>query len=105
MLLTILIVLLVIDAIVLIVSILLQPRSQGGLGAAFGGSGYASTLFGGKGGMEFLTKVTAVLSLIFVALIIAVNVYITSPHSAGGMMDRSTPTQQPLQGPAPEEGE
>ena len=96
--------LLILDAIILMVSILLQPRSQGGIGAAFGGAGYASTLLGGKGGMEFLTKLTAILSLVFVALILAVNFYVASPGAGIRMERESAPTSAPS-GPPPETGD
>lgn len=96
MLLYILVILLALDAVILVVSIILQPRSQGGLGAAFGGAMGAGTLFGGKGGMEFLTKLTAILSILFVALIMAVNFYIASPRGGGSLMRReAAPTSVP----------
>jgi len=96
MILTILLVLLVLNAIILIVSIMLQPRSQGGVGAAFG-VGVADNIFGGKGGMEFLTKLTAVLSGVFVVLITVINIYLAMPSSHRNLMKRegsSTATQQ-----------
>ena len=90
--------LLILDVIILIISIMLQPRGQGGLGAAFGGALSANTLFGGRGGMEFLTKLTAVLCLVFVALIMAVNFYIASGRGGGSLMKRDT--SSPLSVPA-----
>ncbi len=98
MLLYILVALLILDAIILVISIILQPRSQTGLGAAFGGALGAGTLFGGRGGMEFLTKLTAILSIVFVILIMAVNFYIGTPRTGGSLMERSgTPISAPAQ--------
>jgi len=86
----ILLVLIVITAIVIIVAILLQPRSQGGVGAAFG-MGMGDNLFGGKGGMDFLTKATAVLSLVFVVLIMAYNFAMAHPTAQNSpAMERET---------------
>ncbi len=89
MVLLILVGLLALDAVILVVAIILQPRSQGGgLGAAFGGSAGAGAFFGGRGGMEFLTKLTAVLCVVFVILIMAVNFYIGAPKNSGNTMQR-----------------
>ncbi|RKZ25580.1 preprotein translocase subunit SecG [bacterium] len=85
--------LLALDAVILIISIILQPRSQGGRGAAFGGSTGAGTFFGGRGGMDFLTKLTAILSVVFVILIMAVNFYIGSP--GGGRYNMPAGTSAP----------
>ncbi|RKZ35109.1 preprotein translocase subunit SecG [bacterium] len=94
MILTILIVILILNAAILIISILLQPRSQGGIGSAFG-VGVADSIFGGKGGMDFLTKLTAVLSVVFVTLIMIINFYLGAPTQQGTIMEREeTPTQQ-----------
>ena len=88
--------LLVIDAILIIISILLQPRSQYGIGSTFGGGGYATELFGGRGGMAFLTKVTAVLSIIFLILIFALNHYLASPSRPRPMMEREAAPTVPM---------
>ncbi len=106
MLFTILLILLVVNALVLIVSILLQPRSQDGIGAAFGG-GVADNIFGGKGGLGFLTKLTAVLSIVFVIIIMAINFTVASPgQRQGPAMERDTsiPGQQIPAGGAPPAG-
>jgi preprotein translocase subunit SecG len=87
----------------LIIAILLQPRSQGGLGAAFGG-GYADTLFGGRGGMEFLTKLTAILSAIFVVLIVGINIYLSTPRAHKSIMERETTQTVPVQPATPAGG-
>lgn len=85
-----LIALLVIDTLLLAAVILLQPgRDQGIVGI---GSAYATTLLGGKGGVEFLTKATIVLSVIWVALIIGINVYISGARYSAPTMERPAPS-------------
>lgn len=61
---TILLVLLVADAIALAVLVLLQHGKGADVGAAFG-SGSANTIFGSAGSASFLTKMTAWLSIGF----------------------------------------
>ena len=102
MVLTILLILLVLNAIILIVSIMLQPRSQGGMGAAFG-TGVADNIFGGKGGMEFLTKLTAVLSGLFIILIVIVNLYLSTPKKQENLMERGESAIPVQQAPAGQE--
>ena len=50
--------------IFMIFVILLQPGKDAGMGAALGG-GAASSAFGGRGAVTFLTKVTAVCASLF----------------------------------------
>ena len=61
---TILLILLVVDAIALVVLVLLQQGKGADVGAAFG-SGSANTLFGSAGSASFLTKATAWLAIGF----------------------------------------
>ncbi len=55
----------VIDAIVLVVMVLLQPGKGGGMGLAFGGGGSSSTVFGSSGAGGFMGKVTTAAAIIF----------------------------------------
>ena len=55
----------VLNAIILILIVLLQQGKGGGMGLAFGGS--SSTVFGGAGAGNFLTKITAWGAVIFMA--------------------------------------
>ena len=64
---TILLILLVADAIALVVLVLLQQGKGADVGAAFG-SGSANTLFGSAGSASFLTKATAWLAIGFFAI-------------------------------------
>ena len=61
---TVLLSLLVVDAIALTVLVLLQQGKGADVGAAFG-SGSSGTMFGGAGGASFLTKATAWLAIAF----------------------------------------
>ena len=61
---TILLILLVVDALALAGLILLQQGRGADVGAAFG-SGSSNTMFGSSGGTSFLTKVTAWLAIGF----------------------------------------
>ena len=64
---TILIILLVLDAIALGGLVLIQQGKGADVGAAFG-SGGANTLFGSAGSASFLTKITAWLAIAFFAI-------------------------------------
>ena len=64
---TILVILLVLDAIALGALVLLQQGKGADVGAAFG-SGSANTLFGSTGSASFLTKATVWLSIAFFAI-------------------------------------
>jgi preprotein translocase subunit SecG len=70
MLYSILVVLLVIDALFLIGLILLQQGKGADAGAAFG-SGASGTVFGAAGSANFLSRATAVLAVIFFGLALA----------------------------------
>jgi preprotein translocase subunit SecG len=61
---TILLILLVLNAIALGALVLLQQGKGADIGAAFG-SGAASTVFGGSGSASFLAKLTAWLGISF----------------------------------------
>jgi len=67
---TILLILLVLDAIALGALVLLQQGKGADIGAAFG-SGAANAMFGGAGSASFLAKSTAWLAIAFFALSLA----------------------------------
>ena len=64
---TILLILLILDAIALGFLILIQQSKGADVGAAFG-SGSASTMFGPTGGSNFLVKMTTLLAVVFFGL-------------------------------------
>ena len=61
---TVLLILLIVDAVALTVLVLLQQGKGADIGAAFG-SGSANTLFGAQGTTSFITKATAWLAIGF----------------------------------------
>ena len=64
---TVLLILLVADALALVVLVLLQQGKGADIGAAFGAGG-ANTLFGSDGSGSFLTRVTTWLAIGFFAI-------------------------------------
>lgn len=95
---TILLILLVADAIALVVLVLLQQGKGADVGAAFG-SGSANTLFGSAGSASFLTKATAWLAIGFFA--ISFGLAYAAKEQAEAL--REFPVVQPaLEGEAPE---
>ncbi|MBX7112889.1 MAG: preprotein translocase subunit SecG [Myxococcaceae bacterium] len=97
--------------IFMIFVILLQPGKDAGMGAALGG-GAATTAFGGRGAVTFLSKITAVcasaffltsLGLSFVGLRTSVASGITAPKSApaAAVADAGTKVPEVPAAPAP----
>ena len=64
---TVLLVLLIIDALALTTLVLLQQGKGADVGAAFG-SGSSNTMFGSSGGASFMTRVTTWLAVAFFAI-------------------------------------
>jgi preprotein translocase subunit SecG len=96
---TILLLLLVADAIALAALVLLQQGKGADVGAAFG-SGSANTVFGGAGSASFLTKLTAWLSIGF--FVIAFGLAYTAKERAAsestlGIPQISVPDARPPQ--------
>lgn len=85
---TILLILLVVNALALTGFVLLQHGKGADVGAAFG-SGAANTLFGARGSASFLTKATAWLSLGF--FVISFLLAYTAKERAAGLRDAGMP--------------
>lgn len=85
---TILLILLVVNAIALAGFVLLQHGKGADVGAAFG-SGAANTLFGARGSASFLTKATAWLSIGF--FVISFLLAYTAKERAAGLRDEGMP--------------
>ena len=102
---TILLILLVVDALALIGLVLLQQGKGADVGAAFG-SGGANTVFGSAGSATFLTKATAWLAIGFFAISFGLAYTANKQADALGMLPASAPveseapTQQPEAPPA-----
>lgn len=76
--------------------ILLQPGKDAGMGAAFGG-GAATSAFGGRGAVTFLSKVTAVCAGLFFVTSLGLSMVGMSGSVADKAMQQSAPAT-----PAPE---
>jgi preprotein translocase subunit SecG len=89
---TLLIVLFIIVAVLLILIILLQSSKATGMGL-FGGSSTDTVL--GSGGMDVLTKITAVLGVIFVVLAFGISYYYSKARTKTDLeLDRVIKQQQ-----------
>jgi preprotein translocase subunit SecG len=91
---TLLLVLLVIDALILIPVVLLQSGKGGGLAAMGGGAG-TDTLFGNRHAVTLLTKITWWTGGLFVLLTFALAILSSRPETGGSILRRE------LQGTAP----
>jgi len=85
---TILLMLLVVDAIALAALVLLQQGRGADVGAAFG-SGSSNTMFGSGGSASFLTKLTVWLAIGF--FLIAFGLAYTAKERAAGIEDIGIP--------------
>src|SRR5947209_2150531 len=73
--------------------ILLQPGKDAGMGAALGG-GAATTAFGGRGAVTFLTKVTAVCAALFFLTSLGLSLVGLKGSVAGG--EEAAPNAKPI---------
>ena len=69
----------IIVSIFMIFVILLQPGKGEGMGTAFGGGGGANTVFGGRGSVTFLSKVTSACAIVF--MLTSLTLAYRSSHS------------------------
>ena len=86
---TILLILLVLNAIALCALVLLQQGKGADIGAAFG-SGAASAVFGGAGSASFLAKLTAWLAIGF--FLLSLGLAFTAKERAASLKDLGIPT-------------
>src|SRR5687768_1810373 len=77
--------------------ILLQPGKDAGMGAAFGG-GAATSAFGGRGAVTFLSKLTAVSA----ALFFLTSLGLSMVGMSGSVASRITQSAPATPAPAPE---
>ncbi len=88
----------VLMCVLLILIVLLQTGKGADIGAAFGG-GSSQTIFGSAGPGGFLTKITTVVAVIFMATSISLAYY--SSHRGGTMMKETRPARTAPVAPAP----
>jgi preprotein translocase subunit SecG len=73
-------------SIFIIFVILLQPGKGDGMAAFSGGGGSSQTVFGGRGSVTFLSKVTTVCAIVF--MITSLTLAWRSSHSASVLQSR-----------------
>jgi len=76
----------IVVSVFLIFVILLQPGKGDAMAAFAGGGGGANTVFGGRGSVTFLSKVTTVCAIIF--MLTSLTLAWRSPHSASVLRAR-----------------
>ena len=81
-------------AVFMIFVILLQPGKDAGMGAAFGG-GAATSAFGGRGAVTFLSKVTAACATLFFLTSLALSFVGMSPSVANRITAKQSTTTPP----------
>jgi preprotein translocase subunit SecG len=86
----------VVLCVFLIFVILLQPGKDAGMGAALGG-GAATSAFGGRGAVTFLSKVTAVCAALFFVTSLGLSFVGLKTSVAGSI---AAPAPAPVQAPA-----
>ena len=78
-------------AICLILSVLLQAGKAGGMGAAFGGS--SDTMFGTRGPVNFLSKVTTGAAVLFMVTSLLLTYIGSQGADQGGSIVPNAPVQ------------
>lgn len=100
MLYAILIILQMIISILLVVSILLQSSKGGGLAGIAGGA-MSSTVFGGRGAANFLSKATTILSVLFMLNCLGMAVLSTN-RAATSSVTQQAVSQEQTASPVPQ---
>ncbi len=72
---------------ILILVILLQPGKGSDIGAAFGGGGGSSTVFGPRGPGSLLTRATTVVAVLFMVTSITLAIYSDQRAAGGGKIE------------------
>jgi len=90
------------DSVLLMIVILLQDSKGQGLAGAFGGGGFSTSMFGGRGAATFLGKATTWLGTIFLALAVIIAVVPRQSRQAQSVIMQSA--QQEQQTAVPETG-
>jgi preprotein translocase subunit SecG len=73
--------------VILILVILLQPGKGSDIGAAFGGGGASSTVFGPRGAGSLLTQATTVVAVLFMFTSITLAIYSDQEAAGGGKIE------------------
>lgn len=76
----------IIVAVLLVVTVLLQPGKGGDLGSMFGG-GMSDSIFGSSGAVPFLTKTTRVLAVLFLVTSLSLGFFLTRDYKSSVVKD------------------
>ncbi len=74
-------------AILLVITVLLQPGKGGDLGSMFGG-GMSDSIFGSSGAVPFLTKTTRVLAVLFLVTSLSLGFFLTRDYKSSVVKDQ-----------------
>lgn len=91
---TFLILIFIVVCVALTMVILLQSSKGGGLAGAFGGGGDMGAVFGGRGAASFLSKVTTVLAIAFLALSLILTLINRGSTGGQGLIEQQQQQQQ-----------
>ena len=81
---------------VLMLVILLQPGKGADVGAAFGGGGGSSTIFGPRGAGSFLTQATTIVAVLFMGTSITLAIYSNASVASGSDVEQEIERLQRL---------
>jgi preprotein translocase subunit SecG len=76
----------IVIAILLVITVLLQPGKGGDLGSMFGG-GMSDSIFGSSGAVPFLTKTTRVLAVLFIVTSLSLGFFLTRGYKSSVVTD------------------
>ena len=76
----------VVIAVLLVITVLLQPGKGGDLGSMFGG-GMSDSIFGSSGAVPFLTKMTRVLAVLFFVTSLSLGFFLTKDYKSSVVKD------------------
>lgn len=79
--------------ILIVISVLIQPHEEEGMGGIFGSSGPES-FFGGKGNITMI-KITAVLGMLYFVIAIGIHKLNAGKHSTDKVRKETTSQQNP----------
>ena len=89
-------ILFIVDSVLLMIVILLQDSKGQGLAGAFGGGGFSTSMFGGRGAATFLSKATTYLGTAFLVLAIFISLIPRQSRQAESLIMESAQQEQQL---------
>ena len=79
----------IVIALLLVITVLLQPGKGGDLGSMFGG-GMSDSIFGSSGAVPFLTKTTRVLAVLFIITSLSLGFFLTRDYKSSVVKEKSS---------------